>query len=172
MTPDAGNRARRWRRERRRWVRAQLVGLAADFPGAAMAVYFTPQGREPLVVAKMRVPHRPGFLGLAVRMMFDTYGVRALTALRAAKIVQGMGELLTPGRYSRVAAITPTGKAVSVQLVAEPPLQLCPAGCGHAFDVDTLGKYGCPNCHGEGPDDGHTVEASPQGGELHIWRQG
>ena len=22
--------------------------------------------------------------------------------------------------------------------------------CGHPFDLDSLGKYGCPDCHGEG----------------------
>jgi len=22
--------------------------------------------------------------------------------------------------------------------------------CGHSFDQDWLGRYGCPNCHGEG----------------------
>lgn len=22
--------------------------------------------------------------------------------------------------------------------------------CGHKFDQDSLGMYGCPNCHGEG----------------------
>lgn len=25
--------------------------------------------------------------------------------------------------------------------------------CGHAFDHDLLGLYGCPNCHGEGLDE-------------------
>lgn len=25
----------------------------------------------------------------------------------------------------------------------------CPA-CGHPFDQERLGRYGCPNCHGEG----------------------
>ena len=34
-------------------------------------------------------------------------------------------------------------------MTRNPKLQECPK-CGHPFDLEHLGKYGCPNCHGDG----------------------
>lgn len=34
-------------------------------------------------------------------------------------------------------------------LLEPPTLTGCHA-CGHEYDREALGKYGCPNCHGEG----------------------
>jgi hypothetical protein len=33
--------------------------------------------------------------------------------------------------------------------------------CGYKFDLDSLGRFGCPNCHGEGLDDAEPMDLLP-----------
>lgn len=37
------------------------------------------------------------------------------------------------------------------------------AFCGYEFDLDALGRFGCPNCNGEGLDDSEPVNLLPRG---------
>lgn len=64
---------------------------------------------------------------------------------KTADLWPGTGKYLVRGAKQYRRGVFNLMRDLGVDRTIEP----CPA-CGFEFDIEATGKYGCPNCHGEG----------------------
>ena len=73
----------------------------------------------------------------------DARSVAAAARRQDARAARNLEQVTRDGRAAQIVVNRPR-----YALPAPTPCEFC----GHKFNLKALGKYGCPNCHGEGLD--------------------